>query len=153
MAKIEFRTATAADAEWIGGRLRSADRAEVEALGQIPERAPADSLRWSDAAWTGLIDGEVAMVFGCGGSLLADAGVVWALGTDLCTRHPREMLRFGRFWIRKMLELFPVLENWCDARYEGSLRWLRAIGCEVGEPEPHGPNRALFCKLTIRKEA
>ena len=152
MESVEFRSATTADVRFVGERLREADRREIIALGYRPEAGLRISAEASDYAWCGLIGGVPSMIFGCTRGALSDSGEVWALGTDNCTGHAREMLVYGRRKLREMLDIFPVLENYCDARYEASLRWLRKIGFTVCEPEPFGVNGALFCRITARKE-
>jgi hypothetical protein len=62
------------------------------------------------------------------------------------------MLKYGRSKILEMLELCPKLGNYCDARYTAAHRWLRKLGFTVHPPEPYGPKRALFCRITIDKE-
>ena len=81
----------------------------------------------------------------------ADKNEVSALGTDTLTAHPREMLVYGRRKIRELLEEFPVLENWCDARYHAAHRWLKRLGFTLSDPEPHGPHGEEFVKISIRK--
>ena len=152
MVDVTFRKATAADVAFVGARLREADRAEMLALGMEPERALRLSAAGSDRCWCGMIEGVPAMIFGWGQSLTADRGVIWGLGTDLLTRHPREMLVYGRAIVRGFLEECPRLGNWCDARYKAALRWLRKLGFTVEEPKPYGPRGADFCQFEMAKE-
>ena len=149
---VEFREATEEDALFIADRLRQADRAEVLATGATCRSAVEGSRRLSDYVWTGLIDGGPAMLFGCGISLVSTAAEVWALGTDECTRAPREMLIYGRRKIREMLDIYPEMQNYCDARYHAAHRWLKKLGFTVHPAEPHGPKGELFCKITIKRE-
>lgn len=132
--------------------LRKADREEIAAMGSTPRAAVEYSRQLSDFAWTGLIDGKPSMIFGCGASLVSASADVWALGTDECTAVPREMLIYGRKKIREMLDIYPELQNYCDARYHAAHRWLRKLGVTVHPAEPHGPNGEPFCKITISKE-
>lgn len=152
MVKVEYHPATADEVRFVGERLREADRAEVLALGVRPELGLRMTAAASDYAWCGRINGIPSMIFGCSRNLLSERGEVWALGTDNCTSHPREMLIYGRSVLRMMLDIFPVLENYCDARYKASLRWLKKIGFVVGEPESFGANGALFCHIMAKKE-
>lgn len=151
MAKISFRKTKQEDIAYVAARLREADRRETIALGLRPELALELSAASSDFVWTGLIDDEPSLIFGCSQGVLSDCGEVWALGTDKCSRYPREMLLYGRRKLREMLEIYPVLENHCDARYEAALRWLPRIGFTVGKPEPYGMNNAPFCKISARR--
>ena len=153
MERVELRAATPEDVRFVAEQLRDADRAEVLAVGFRPEAGLRLSVAASDCVWCGLIGGVPSMIFGCSRGLLSEHGEVWALGTDNCTRHPREMLIYGRKVLRMLLDVFPVLENYCDVRYEKSLRWLRKIGFTVGHPVPYGVNGALFCPIVAKKEA
>lgn len=151
--RVAFRPAEAEDVEFLASRLREADVREVRALGYRSARAALEaSLASSDVAFTGLIDGVPAMVFGAGAPVFAESGMVWALGTDLLTAHPRAMLLHGREKIRELLEFFPVLENWCDARYDAAHRWLKRLGFTLSEPVPYGAHGELFVKISIRKK-
>lgn len=152
MASVLFRKATDEDIRFVGERLREADRQEVIALGADPAFAVRCSTLFSDEAYTGLIDGEPSMIFGVGQPILGDTASVWALGTDNCSRHPREMLKFGKLLVQDFLTRYPRMENWCDARYEAAIRWLRKIGFTVSEPVPYGEKEALFCRLSVSKE-
>lgn len=152
MKNITFREATAEDAKYVASRLRKADVAEVLALGCPPEKAVETSRNASDFAWTALINGEPVMLFGCGCSLTSPVAEVWALGTDACTAVPRDMLVYGRQKIREMLDIYPEMQNYCDARYTAAHRWLKKLGFVIGDPVPYGPKGSLFCKIYIRKE-
>ena len=152
MTEVSFAPATEDEIRFVSERLREADRAEVLALGMRPEAGLRLSAAGADYVWCGRINGIPSMIFGCSRNLLSERGEVWALGTDNCTSHPREMLVYGRSVLRMMLDIFPVLENYCDARYEKSLRWLRRIGFTIGEPESFGVNGVPFCHIVARKE-
>lgn len=151
MKQVTFRPATREDAFYVADRLREADRAEVAALGFSPREAVEWSRQLSDFTWVGMIEGERAMLFGCGCRLTSETAEVWALGTDACTATPREMLFYGRKLLTYILDIYPSLENYCDARYAAAHRWLRKLGFTVGEPEPHGVKGEKFCKISISK--
>ena len=150
-AEIFIRPATMADADYVGKRLRADDVREIEALGQDPVRATRLCVASSDLAFTGWINGEPAMVFGCGKSLTSDWGEIWALGTDVLNDVPRPMLTYGRKYLHAMLDVFPKLENHCDARYARALKWLEKIGFQIEPPAPYGPKGAMFCRITAER--
>lgn len=131
--------------------LREADSREVSALGANPKDAALRSLQDSDMAWTALVGGVPVIMFGAGGDVFSERGFVWALGTDECMKHPREMLVFGREKLKEMLNVYPILENYCDARYKKALRWLEKIGFQVSDPVKWGVNGELFCKITAKE--
>lgn len=147
----ELRPATEADARYVAEHLREDDLRELTAAGMDPLDALLFSFYGSDECITCLVEGKPALIFGVGAPLLSDRASVWALGTDRCRRIPREMVRDGRLMVKALLSRFPVLENYCAARYKRSLRWLRLLGFTIGEPEVYGPRGALFCKISIQR--
>lgn len=149
---VEFRVADKSDSDFVNARLRAADIREIEALGANPVGMVWKCVKASDFAWTGFVDGVPVMVFGCGQSLLASEGDVWALGTDELEKHPREVLLYGKERIAKMLEIFPCLGNHCGAWHAKNLRWLKKLGFTISAPVPYGAKGEMFCKITIRKE-
>lgn len=152
MAEVLIRAATIEDAVYVGKHLRRADADEIMALGEDPEKMVRYCVRASDEAMTAVVAGVPVMVFGCSRSMLSEWGEVWALGTDECTKHPREMLIFGRSLVRAFLEKYPKMMNYCDARYARALKWLKKIGFTVHPPAPYGPKGMQFCLITAEKE-
>lgn len=76
----------------------------------------------------------------------------WLLGTDKVKELWRPFLRTCKQTLPSVLEKYPNLRNWCDARYERSLAWLRWLGFTVEPPVPYGMNGEPFCKFWIRSE-
>ena len=151
MKKVSIRIADREDSKRIAAELRAADVAEVSALGSRPYGAVESSRLASDIAWVAFVDGKPAMMFGVCQPLTAEEAEVWALGTDVCTGVPREMLWYGRKIVRGLLKRYPVMVNVCDARYAAAHRWLKRIGFTVGTPEPVGPDGELFCRIRIEE--
>jgi hypothetical protein len=120
--------------------MRPADVAEVYAAsGRTPEAALLASLRRSTHAWTCLVDGTPACIWGVGPlSLAGGQGCPWMLGTAQVGRHRREFLRQSRLFLRQMLETYDELENVVDARNRSSLRWLAWLGFTIAPAEPYG---------------
>lgn len=145
--KIDFREATRADVEHVAAGMREADRAECRAMGCDPKSALLISFYDSEECMAGLIDGEPVMLFGVRLPLFEDYAEIWALGTDRCAEAPVSMVRWGRRVTDSFFRYSDVLENWCDARYDAALKWLKLLGFEIGEPEPRGPNGELFCRI------
>ncbi len=152
MKQITISIATEDDARYVARNLRAADRAEVRALGFTPEQAVEVSRRESDTAWVARVNGTPAMVFGVRQALVAEEAEIWALGTDVCTSCPRQMLWYGRRIVEGLSRRYPVMKNYCDARYDAAHRWLRKIGFSVGVPRAVGPKGAMFCEIRITRE-
>ena len=151
MVTVSFRVATAEDAAAVNADLRAEDRREIAALG-LAGKDVVDLCRIaSDYAWTGLIDGVPAMIFGCTQSPLKDTGEVWALGTPALDGLPRQVLVWGRKQLAAMLDIFDQLENFVFAENVRSLRWLRSLGFEISDPEPYGVKGEKFCHIVARR--
>lgn len=143
---VTIRQATVEDALDLAPRLRQADRDEVWASGRkTPERALLVSLGMSSHAWTGLVDGKVVCMWGCGpASMLDRVGVPWMLGSDDLLKHQKAFLRRNREYVDAMLLCYTRLVNWVDARNTVSIRWLRWLGFEIGDAAPHGALKMPF---------
>lgn len=116
--------------------IRPGDKREIEAYGFSCARGLWRSYKMGLMNRTGLIDGKVAGVWGCGGVYMGDVGSPW-----LMTSHEVKKispLKFARIYqqeIRRMLEMFPRLVNYVHADYEESVRLLGIVGFKIGEPE------------------
>ena len=137
-----IRTADANDVAYIGENMTGEAKREIRKVGEDPADALRFSARNSDICNVLELDGTPIMIYGVYGSLLGTSKV-WAIGTDGCKKCPMFMVRTGRKVARIFREMFGKLENWCDADYEASLRWLRMIGFEVDPPKDG------FCHLHI----
>lgn len=151
MAEIRFREAVLEDARFLDGRLRKEDIEEARALGVESEHICEMAFNASDYSWVGTIDGETAMIFGCTKSVFDEWGEIWALGSDLCSKHPKSMVKYGREIVPDLLRIYPKLHNFCYEKYEKAIDWLKLIGFEVGEPKEHGAFGNKFCELKIEE--
>ena len=152
MANITYRPVTTEDALFVAKHMRVHDVAEVEAMGLTPEQATVMSVRFSDEAYTGLVNGEVAMVFGYVDNLTKDEGEIWALGTDKLFTVPRDMLKEGRKIVADFLEKVPALGNWIGADNIYSINWLKHMGFSISEPTPRGRNGEMFRHIGIKRK-
>lgn len=119
----------------IARNMRPADEAEVRALGRSPFAAMVVSLRRSQRAWTIIADGKAVGMFGVGDvNILAGVGSPWMLGTPALERHATIFLRNCNYWVRQLLDGYTVLRNCVDDRNTLSIRWLKWLGFQVGEP-------------------
>lgn len=151
MASTEIRPARPEDVEPIAADMREADRREVWASSlATPRLALERSLAASAVAWTGLVDGRPAAMFGAAPlSELSGRGSAWLLGARALAIIPRDFLLRSKDMVGLMLERFPVLTNLVDARNAASLRWLRWLGAQFGPARPYGPLGALFVPFEL----
>jgi hypothetical protein len=133
--------------------MRDADRQEVwAAAGLAPYDALLVSLQSSVASWCWLVEGKPACVFGVSAeSILSGVGMPWLLSSPLLPSRPVPFLRYHRAFLAEMLNLFPLLRNWVDARYRLSIRWLRWMGFTLLPAEPYGPFQMLFHPFELRR--
>lgn len=141
VADVVIRAPVEGDVDALLANLRPADRDEIEALlgpGQ-ENRAVTTGLRNSVLSWTGLINGQVACIFGVVPlSMLAGQGGPWMLGTPLIDRHRRALIRHSRPYIARMQAVFPNLVNIVDARNVKSIAWLKRMGFAIHAAQPIG---------------
>lgn len=129
--------------------VRTADQHEVlAAYGMSVESMLGRCVANSDMAWAGLVDDEVACLFGVqGATLISQTGFPWLIGTDLIDLHAKAFLRRNRRMIDRMHERYPTLENYVDVRNVKSIAWLEWLGFVFEEPAPYGVYRMPFMKF------
>lgn len=133
------------DAAVVAAGARAADVAELWAANrETPEEALAQGLAVSIAAWTVWTDRPVAIAGVASISALGERGIPWMIATDGVRENVRQFLALSRGYVGEMRRMYPVLKNRVDARNKVSVRYLRAIGFTIEEPEPFGPDGLLF---------
>lgn len=131
--------------------LRESDRKEIVSFGISPEKALWRSYKGSVIKKTAFIDGKIAAVWGVHGSFMGTKGAPWLLTSEEVYKiSPLKFARIYQKEVAEMQSLFPVLENYADASYNGAIRLLGIIGFDLGEPETMGVHKALYRKF--RKE-
>lgn len=148
---VEIRPAVEADGQALLEALRPADIAEAQAAGFEPAEAVLASLRASSVAMTGLVNGELACVFGVVPvSLLGGVGCPWLLGTPVLDRHARVLVRLAPKYIWLMRSRFPHLVNHVHTEHTESVRWLRRLGFRFSEPWLHPETGATFYTFEMK---
>jgi hypothetical protein len=144
--RVVIVKATEEHAAEMAPRMRRIDEIECVAAGAYTGRDGLEmSLASSAMAWTAVCDGEIVCMFGVGAArLVSDWGVPWLLGTDRIEGLAFRFLRTSMDYLERMEDVYPVLQNWVHEDNELAIRWLEWLGFDVGEPEPHGPNGAMF---------
>jgi hypothetical protein len=155
MKKIEIAAASPDHIAHIANHMREADRLECMAMaGKGPHAALTDSLAASVYAWTGLVDNEPICIFGVSPrDLLAGVGSPWLLGTHGIGGIALAFLRRNQAYVRRMLDIFPVLENYVDVRNHLSIRWLGWLGFSIEKtPVICGAEKRPFYRFGMKKE-
>ena len=154
MADLRFRTPHVRDLVELATRLRSADRAELEACNHFDALAAVlHSAYRSEMCWS-VRDGDTLLcAFGvCELAGYPNVGTPWLLGTTALTpAHARSLIESPGPYIALMLEAFPRLVNYVHADNAASVRWLRRLGFALDQPAPFGPNGALFRRFEMTR--
>jgi hypothetical protein len=142
------RTATRADVEYLGPRLRSADVDEVRAMGGVkPLTALTMSFHYSDTALSICTNDDLPMgMFGV--TRWDDRGMVWMLASDELLKHSRIFLRQSRDWVKLLNDEYPVLFNYVDERNTVHIRWIKWCGFTfINRHERMGVERRPFLEF------
>lgn len=130
--------------------LREIDRRELYMLSRLePMAALSLTLALSVASWTGFMDGKIVCVFGISRKApLSEIGVPWLVGTDLIAENYRPFARISREYYARFAKAFPQMENFVLADNAVTVRWLKWLGFDMGEPAPLGFSRAPFIRFS-----
>lgn len=149
MPLIEIVPAAPEHVDPIASDPREADVAELWAVGRVtPEQAMVNGLRGSARAWTGMVDGVPACMFGATPySILGGMGTPWMIGSNAlgAWSAQKALLREARPVVGQMQAMFPkLLFNVVDQRNVQAQRWLRWLGFQLMDPTPIGPDGLPF---------
>lgn len=139
---VQFLPATLEHARVMAPLLRKADVEELHAIGfEDALFALEEGLRVSVLAFTILVDGEPAAMFGLQPlkpPLTAlgpyEEACCWFLTARGIERRPRVLLQFGRVAVEAMAGLTHRMGNWIDTRYTGAVRFAQWVGFVLGPP-------------------
>lgn len=129
--------------------LREGDICEIKKYGDTIRMALCNTYSNSIIKKSLIIDGNVAAMYGCCGIILGQVGTPWLFTTPLIEKYYPYLASLYRREVRKMLEIFPVLENHVDAEYIGAVKLLELAGFTLYDAEPIGHNRAMFRKFQM----
>ena len=151
---IEIVPATPELVRELGANMRDEDVLEAARLGYMPHTFAWKSFKRSFWANAGLIDGKVYAVWGLCGVALGRTGTPWFL---TCAGFETDvpLIDFALIYrreVKKMAKQFPLLENWVDSTYTGSVRLLQIVGFKMDDPVPYGKNGASFRRFWLESE-
>lgn len=106
--------------------------AKLPALDQeTMQRAMTNSSR----VWLGCDDGRIIAVWGLiPPTMLSDRAYLWLYTTANLTEHTFLFIRNSQRAVQEMLEHYPVIVGHGLVGNTRSLRWLRWLGAQFGEP-------------------
>lgn len=145
MENIQIIEATMVHVQRLGLTMNREDREEAEAMGLKAHRALWRSWKYSCLRRAAIIDQEVAAIWGVRGTFLGGTGLVWLVTAPRAREvSPHIFARIYRQEVRKMLEIFPRLENRVDETYKGAVKMLRLSGFQFGDTQARGPSGRIF---------
>ncbi|MAE81629.1 MAG: hypothetical protein CMB80_02750 [Flammeovirgaceae bacterium] len=126
--------------------LRQVDKDEIMAShGFEPKEAITKCFAKANAAKVGCVDSVPFIMFGVTRhTIISDHASIWMLGTDELENHSIRFIRECHKAVVDISEGMAIIENWCDARNELTLRWLKWLGFTIEDPEPYGMYQLPF---------
>jgi hypothetical protein len=137
MIPVEIVPAQASHVRQALDRLRDFDRENIDRC-IAPEAILLEEMRYSTLACAGLIDGQVACVWGIrANTILNDSAYLWMLTTQLVDEYPFIFVRHSQRLAAELLKEFSYLHGFVLANNDRSIKWLRWLGCSL-VPAPGG---------------
>jgi hypothetical protein len=152
---VVVRDAVVSDIEPIAKEMRISDRVEVwSSHRHAPLKAMTMSFYQSALCYTIEHQGKRVGMFGVSPhSFLGDSGNIWLLCTKDFDKCHRKLIRHSKGFIKLMLNHYPKLENFVDARNIKSVAWLKFCGADIEEAKPFGVDNLPFHKFTFKRGA
>lgn len=96
----------------------------------------ANCILSSQSTWAGVVDGEVACVWGViSPSLLSDQAYLWLLTTDLVDEHKFLLVRHAQIIVEDLLKEYRTIVGHVHAERPRSIKWLKMLGAKFGDPD------------------
>lgn len=129
-------------------RARSADFTEVIS-DQRGLQACNAYLQASLFAWTGLVDGHVACVWGLvAPNILSETAYLWLITSPLVDEHKFTFVRHSQMVVKEMLKQFPLISGHVLSDHERSRRWLKWLGVSFEPSIEIGSTKLIPFKLS-----
>ena len=135
MLNIEVVPAQSFHAFDLAPKLRPHDLLEIRAAGGwCRMHSLLRSLRFSRAAWAGLVDGEVVCLFGvCDYNLLLTEGAIWLCASDKMYSHKVAFARRNKAKLKEMCQGYQRLGGFVHCENVVSIHWLKWLGFKVSD--------------------
>jgi hypothetical protein len=147
----EIREAALRDALRLAKVLRDEDRLEITGDGFEPRDLLVWLCRDSIIARTGLIEGEIAAMWGLQGSMLGSVGVPWLFTSPKIRTMPLAFYRESRREIAEMMVTRRRLETRVLSSYSHSIRLFTLLGFHVGTEETVGAGGARYRPMVMER--
>lgn len=109
---------------------------EVKRLGVDPRIALTDAVERSTERFAGYLHGKLCALWGvqltC---VIGRVGYLWVITTPAVDEYPFAFVRATHRVMEEMKQNYDLITGHVDADFEQSIKWLRWLNFEVGEPE------------------
>lgn len=93
----------------------------------------------STAIWVGLIDGDLACMWGLvPPSFLSNQAYLWLYTTNVIKEHQFVLVRHSQRVMEELLQEYPIIVGHATVGDRKAIRWLRWLGAEFGYPQGTG---------------
>jgi len=155
MDKLKYRKTILDDIDHLVENMRQEDVDEMIASGSVPiDETLHRALRRSSKIITA-IDFETDKPVFIGGikpyTLLSKTGAPWMLGTTENYKYRRNLLKDVREFLKEYLETYEEIYNYVHVKNEISIRWLKALGFEFGEPAKFHRTGEYFMRFSMKR--
>jgi hypothetical protein len=153
VASLYFKKPTDESIRHIASHMRKEDVIEIKAANNLkPLESLLKAVETSTACVVVWDDKEPLAIFGMGTvSPMTGTAIIWLLGTDASLKYPRAFMKYPRMVIAEMLKEAKTLTNYVHVRNTVSVKWLKALGFNMGEVQKLGMYNEPFQKFTMER--
>lgn len=133
---VEIKQARSEHAAAIVENLRDVNLHDLEFTASTALDILEDEIAKSIFAYVGMVDGRAVALWGVQSSgMVSGYGYLWLVTTKAADEHPFLFARRSKLFVDEISRSFKTLHGMVDPKFSRSIRWLRWLGFEVGEPE------------------
>lgn len=105
-------------------------------LSELNQETMQRSMHNSSHVWIGYNDTQVLAFWGLiPPTLLSDRAYLWLMTTEHMYQHQFMFIRWSQRAVEAMVREYPLIVGHCDITAPKSIRWLRWLHAEFGEPQ------------------
>ena len=105
----------------------------AERFGIKPLRALWHNYRRSLMCRSVFIDNKICAIFGLGGMVFCDTGTPWICMTPETKQYPMRVAFAFKQELKKMLEMFPILEDYIEETRDKEIRFMELMDFTVNK--------------------
>lgn len=109
-------------------------KVNLPGLDRVADPGIAQAIRESDEAWTWLVDGKPACIWGVKTFNLLAGTYMWLYPSELVVSRRYGFLRECLRLKADFLARYPVIYGFCNLGFEPSERWLKWLGARFEPP-------------------